>query len=350
MKSVNIEKPCHEDWGKMAPSEKGAFCDSCQIDVFDFSKRSKDEIKSILLANKGKHICGRFKKSQLVELNTDYTTWENQSTSIFQSKFLYACLLVFGMTLFTGCIEDDELMGQMAYAEQNVTIEQSDAFYQEDVTAINDSDHKKGKIKYIPEDTVKTSCGGTEELHIKGEIGPVSWISGDTIVDQIKDLTTPIDPIGPPDSLDTWEYFEMGDIEVDPSFYEHLIDTISTKTPVDSIEVENTADSVQTPTNLADPSAHAGTNVIASKNLTISVFPNPTADVAAIVLNVPKSDLFEIKLLDLSGRQLQDIYAGIIPKGIKRFEIELSTYESGTFIVVINSNSASQTVKVQKVL
>ncbi|MBN4070926.1 T9SS type A sorting domain-containing protein [Crocinitomix catalasitica] len=340
MKSVKIETPCHEDWSKMAPSQKGAFCDSCQIDVIDFSTRSKEEVKSILLANEGKHMCGRFSKAQLVELNTDYTAWENQSTSIFQSKFLYACLLVFGMTLFTGCIEDEQIMGEIAI-ENYETLEETDAYVQGGYKVTTEDKHQKGKVKYTPppKDTTKKPV---QELHVKGEIIATDILMGDTIVNQIKDLIVPVDPIGPPDSVETWEYFEMGDIAVDPSFYEHLVDTVTETTTPDTLENK-------TPIIEIYPNGEEGTNVIASKSLSISVFPNPTADVAAIVLNVPKTELFEIRLLDLSGRHLQDIYSGIIPKGIKRFEIELSTYESGTFLVVINANSTSQTVQVQKV-
>ena len=92
------------------------------------------------------------------------------------------------------------------------------------------------------------------------------------------------------------------------------------------------------------------TQSLLGRTLNVEVFPNPTADVAVIVLNVPKTDIFEVDLHNLSGKRLKNIYSGIIARGLKRFEIELSSYESGTFIVTINSNGQSETVKVQKVL
>ena len=100
---VNIPKPCNENWGEMSPAQRGAFCQTCAIDVIDFSNKNPEEVKETLKANIGKHICGRFKKSQLSDLSRTYQIWENQSTKTFQSKFLWACMIAFGLTLFTGC-------------------------------------------------------------------------------------------------------------------------------------------------------------------------------------------------------------------------------------------------------
>lgn len=100
---VDIAEPCHENWNQMSPTEKGAFCGKCQIDVVDFSNKTALEVKQILSDNIGKHLCGRFKKVQLAELNSDYLVWGNQSIHTFQSKFLLACVLVFGVTLFSSC-------------------------------------------------------------------------------------------------------------------------------------------------------------------------------------------------------------------------------------------------------
>jgi hypothetical protein len=363
MKSVNIEKPCHEDWNAMTPSQKGAFCDKCSIDVYDFSKISNEKVKSILLENKGKHMCGRFTKNQLAELNYDYSRWENQTNRTFQSKFLYACLIAFGMTLFTGCIEDDQIMGgigvehidttdpshyeqaggdsyeQLAYEKGKLRVAPKDTNKTETT-----QNYKVGKIKYTPpEETEKANCA-TEELMVKGEIMiPVeeNIVSGDSIVDHINRITIE-NNANPPDSIENWEYFEMGDIAIDPDYYEHLVDTIRT---VDT----NATDFEDEPIKRIVPSPKDGNNIISTKNLTVSVFPNPTADVAAIILNVPAVELFNIDLRNPEGRHLRNIYSGILPKGIKRFEIELGAYDSGTFIVSINSASESQTVKVQKV-
>ncbi|MBN4070925.1 hypothetical protein JYT72_00315 [Crocinitomix catalasitica] len=109
MKKVSIPEPCHEDWDKMTPTEIGALCDKCQIDVIDFTIKTPDEVRNILKESAGKNFCGHISKAQLKQLNLEYYAWENQTSHVFQSKFLLACVVVFGMTLFTACETDPQI-------------------------------------------------------------------------------------------------------------------------------------------------------------------------------------------------------------------------------------------------
>jgi len=61
--SISIPKPCHENWREMTPLEKGRFCDSCQKQVFDFTRSSDRSI--IQKINSQKNVCGRLLSSQL---------------------------------------------------------------------------------------------------------------------------------------------------------------------------------------------------------------------------------------------------------------------------------------------
>ena len=60
---ITVANPCHEDWTKMSPTEKGKHCNSCQKEVIDFTKKSDEEV--FKLAKSGTSICGRFKNTQL---------------------------------------------------------------------------------------------------------------------------------------------------------------------------------------------------------------------------------------------------------------------------------------------
>jgi hypothetical protein len=103
MKKIVIPNPCSEDWGQMTPTEKGAFCNKCNLEVIDFTKKSPEEIRETLTLSMGKKVCGHIGKMQLDLANSEFHVWETQSPQILRSKFLYACLIVFGMNLFTGC-------------------------------------------------------------------------------------------------------------------------------------------------------------------------------------------------------------------------------------------------------
>lgn len=61
--TICIPEPCHEDWQKMTPTEKGKFCKVCTKEVVDFTAKTDEDLVKIL--SKGNATCGRFKKSQL---------------------------------------------------------------------------------------------------------------------------------------------------------------------------------------------------------------------------------------------------------------------------------------------
>ena len=52
-KSLVIAKPCHENWGKMTPTEKGRLCSSCSKEVVDFREKKKEDILEYLEKYKG---------------------------------------------------------------------------------------------------------------------------------------------------------------------------------------------------------------------------------------------------------------------------------------------------------
>lgn len=62
---IQVPKPCHEDWNKMTPKDKGAFCSSCEKVVVDFTKMSDRQIVDFLNQNKGKKTCGKFNSYQI---------------------------------------------------------------------------------------------------------------------------------------------------------------------------------------------------------------------------------------------------------------------------------------------
>src|SRR5881397_1773271 len=61
---LSIPEPCHEDWNKMTPGEKGRFCESCQKTVIDFTNMSDRQIAEHFKKQDGP-VCGRFMGDQL---------------------------------------------------------------------------------------------------------------------------------------------------------------------------------------------------------------------------------------------------------------------------------------------
>ena len=63
--NLTIPTPCHENWDKMTPVEKGRFCGSCQTQVVDFSIMTDHELAQFFKKPSSGSLCGRFMTGQL---------------------------------------------------------------------------------------------------------------------------------------------------------------------------------------------------------------------------------------------------------------------------------------------
>ena len=135
-KKLTIPEPCHEDWNKMSPTQKGKFCKSCAKDVVDFTKNSKEEIIDYLSDATGK-TCGRFKTSQIDESSI---TRKFSSPLIPYAKVVAASTVtLLGMTL-----QEVKAQGQVKYQYPVM-----------------------GKIKVMP---IEETATNTEVLELKGKV------------------------------------------------------------------------------------------------------------------------------------------------------------------------------------
>ena len=121
---VAIPQPCHEDWNKMSPVEKGAFCASCQKVVRDFSNDSEDEIVHYLLAHHGEKVCGRFAVQQVMP----NVKMEVRALPVISDPFrIFACavILVFGGALFRCTTVKGENVNAIEFTGDTVPAEEA---------------------------------------------------------------------------------------------------------------------------------------------------------------------------------------------------------------------------------
>lgn len=62
---LHIPEPCHENWNKMIPVEKGRFCGSCQKQVVDFTNMKDEQLIAFFKRESMGSVCGRFMQDQL---------------------------------------------------------------------------------------------------------------------------------------------------------------------------------------------------------------------------------------------------------------------------------------------
>ena len=112
--NLKIEKPCHEDWNKMAPNQLGRHCQLCEKTVVDFTKMSSEEIKEYLSNRGNERICGRILKEPVKRIPSKKEQWFNnqrlrinQKIDFIPMRISLLSILSFLMILF-GCNQTTE--------------------------------------------------------------------------------------------------------------------------------------------------------------------------------------------------------------------------------------------------
>lgn len=293
MKNIGIEKPCSENWNKMTPTEKGAFCQKCAKQVHDFSNRSVNEIKQTLLELSGQSVCARMTTRQDEELNAEFKIWIAQKKRNPQQLFIAALLIVFGLTLFSCEDERDqkqiETVQQIAYhIATNETAKLEPIIINEEVIAVP----------------------------TPPEIVEMDYIMGAMPVEFVQAL--------PPEEVEVIEEpVILGGIGSSISYLTFLEETTTT--------VELDENGVPYPTEF--------------KAL---AFPNPAIESTTLEIQAPEKERMDINLYDTSGKLIREIHSGKIPRGTFRQLIDLNDLNSGLYLIIIQSKDFKETVRIVK--
>lgn len=295
---VRIPEPCHEDWNKMQPDDKGKFCGSCSKSVFDFSNKTDNEIKDILIAHKGQHVCGHFKKSQVNRpLNISINFNDLPKNISIAKAFAIALFLSFGTLLFSCTTLDGKKIDtiEMVNTTEEKTLDQlpPDTLREITKTAV------LGNIKC----TEETVDGGIRFEEVIVEEPPIQ-----------KDL--------PPDSLKIEDVI-MGLMVMDPE-------------PLD--------------TNVTDPVPNSKLiieEVITTKQTEFNVYPNPSNGEFIIKYDVLKRADVRVDIHDLKGALLKTVVniAGQF-EGKYQVPVNLNNLSNGIYIVTLINDGKKFTEKV----
>jgi tetrahydromethanopterin S-methyltransferase subunit B len=309
MKNIYIYDPCKEDWSKMTPTERGAFCKKCSIDVIDFTQKTPGQVKEILRANDSNRMCGHFGSEQLEMLNSgDFTYWQGQTSRTFQSKFMMALILVFGLSLFSCSTEDRGKIADLNRAKTEMTFDVEAHSTVDDFAQTIQAARITNHLLEIPIPAEE------EEIEwisvVSGGIGYESdWLKKDVIHTEV--------------------YTTTGVIRQESH---QIVDITMTKQEIDELEETLFSDPIL---NEVDP-------------FETRLFPNPTRDNAALLVFVKSTAQFDIQLYNMSGQLLREIHRGELQEGEQRFDIEMYDFEPGMYLTRIISGEQAETVKIQK--
>lgn len=299
MKHLKITNQCHENWNDFTPTQQGAFCQKCKIDVKDFTQMTNNEIKDYLESNSSEHLCGRLYTHQIDGFNTDSNLWSIDATHQIQSKFIFVLLVTFGLTLFSCSTETEKY--QLELISKNINLPtlindkgetiQNDTLIDHKISSQKNEKSDSNKIVYEAPiiDVDASSCGGAQ---------------------------TPVEIEG------------VVSVTMGVMIYRPPIDTVLTP-------IEDTTEIITS-------------NNIDETTFDYKLFPNPTIGETNLIIDVKQDDYFLITLVDLNGNVLQEILNGELMVGEQRFFIDLNDYSSGYYLIYVQTKNINESIKILK--
>jgi hypothetical protein len=325
---ISIPEPCHENWNKMTPDQKGAFCKVCNKSVHDFSQKTALEVEEILVKEGEGKVCGRFSIHQLEppkNLEIPYNLLP-RNISPFRA-FALAVFLVFGTALF-GIIDasGQEMMGKVcvrkAPPEPVKKTEQTEM--------IKGDVQRREIVKPAIEPTIKTMGVVSRKPVITKSDPPV-------ISPGVKDsVSRPINamPVEQPktvlESIIICESYTVGQMVIQPNKKDtveaHKVLESKKETTKDSIPVEESVLKVE--------ELNMDTKEVTSA---ISCFPNPGNGNVTLRYSVSERTEVTAELRDLQGRLVKTLFH--VPghyQGIYNVALDLNDLPNGVYLVRVN--------------
>lgn len=315
MKNFRIESPCKENWNEMTATEKGAFCQKCSSEVHDFTNKTNDEIRSVLRANIGNKVCGRYTDVQQESLNADFEVWQNKSQRTVQRAMLFSLVIVFGLTLFSCNSEKEEkaltqvqiVLTQISAATQVFEV----ATKQRQIGAADNNNSESYKIEAVNQ---KIEQIRGEELNIERQDLILVDSSNDDITIYDREYTM----------------ITMGAQISSSRFIKYLEQEYIS--PIEPNVIELDENGREFPTEFDS-----------------KVYPNPAAEATTLEIKSPvKQEQIVIALYDMSGSYLQPIHEGEMNRGTHTYQLNLIDLKPGIYLIVINSNGYKETTRISK--
>ena len=89
-------------------------------------------------------------------------------------------------------------------------------------------------------------------------------------------------------------------------------------------------------------------NDVNSNESTLSVFPNPSGNLAEVKFSLTKTSDIALELFNIEGKFIQTIYSGKLDAGENKIKINLDAVSSGMYLVKFSDGTANQFINFVK--
>ena len=344
---ISIPKPCHEDWNRMTPDQRGAFCKVCNKSVIDFSSKNETEVLAILQQNTGTGMCGRFRSDQVLEpLQVDIPFWLLPERMTPLRAFMVALLIVFGTSLLYNASAQRHTMGKMVFRPDTVKKEvpKCDSSFRKGEVM---STHITGDILLLnkpvidsaasvnAEDTDKAAAELAEAEVIADSIaGAIAEAEPKTgYQDNLLDSVIMTSPVLNPDSFEVVTVVMGGFRMIDLAEQSEDVPDSSFQ---DSVAPDSTTLNREAINPVTPPEAFR-----------LTVLNNPTMGKLNLKLMMNVNEDFKLDLYDLMGRKLRSFMPlQRLDEGAYNLEFNISALPSGSYLCVAVSKDYKQEARI----
>jgi Secretion system C-terminal sorting domain len=363
---IFIPKPCHENWNKMTPEEKGRHCDVCSKVVKDFTRMQTHEIVDSLKHSEGE-VCGRINIKELSPINRKQRLifWLKE---VVYGKAMYPIMALLGISLLNkkaqAQIRDYPLLGKVAINNFHTNTKKLTLVVKSTVgnSAISDAGISIISGVNRPIEGFKTDTNGRFSITIDQddlagstveiEISAAGYTNKRVQIKLIKDIQTveikmeneimmlgamiyipeeKTEPITPPikDSVTIIEIMKCDVTTINqlPEF----ANTIKTIDPVIPDTLDDLSEEfIIKEENIEEILLNPGFNI----------FPIPSNQIIHIVSN--QRDIFNVDIYDASGKKVHSII-----KCNTEYVLDVSGYAAGIYYAVMSiDGEAIETKKI----
>lgn len=297
---ISIPNPCHEDWSKMTPDQKGAYCKVCSKSVHDFTEKSPEQIRSILVNEMaaGAKVCGRFNPDQLVDLKEDTAGTIHLGYNFRRlRRTALALALVFGSYLFNSFKVSAQKMGKIAVSCRLPL---------------------KGELVAVESPRPLTQTTAADTIIIKHTEADPDEVIGQALIGDVMiepgaaGQTPPVEPYILPDTTEEFLEPVVGMIAIEMP---ETADTISSEVtgllpvtdPVTEFSIpESTL--VNDPEPMIEIIKEDKSTALLPEQPKLICFPNPTSDgQITLKYSTPKDGFISIRIMDVQGHYMKTL-------------------------------------------
>ena len=353
---LSIQEPCHQDWNKMTPNERGRFCTSCSKTVIDFSTMSDTVLLQYFENLNDSNVCGRVYTDQL-ERSIQPLARPRKKIAVF-----WQYILAFAIMLTKGPVA--KAQGGIKKGEVNMNTTIGDTILLPTASPISNEILVGGLTRKRARGIQEVMANKIQRLHITDEAGLPIQNASVTLFPASKTFVTDqnghadmshypltdsvqVSAIGYTTSKLSVKNIRNAAVVLQKSAV--LLDEVVLESFADYVTGRMTAGGISMTRSRIFNISDTLQNFKARFNPAFNLYPNPAQPGQSCKIELKEAGSYRIRISDATGRQLVQQVLNVAVKNDTQ-QIPIPAHWSGGSYLVTVLNEKGKLVGTQKLL